>query len=269
LTDEKTVIGPHLLGRKPNTVDDRDWSAEKLHTFLKTTKAPIDDMLDKTVREVSTGLSTWKQVLAFAAALWKWIKHNPTPPPPKAFKIWNDDLILDQGNYGTCVGNAGAGFLRAEPIVDPKVDETLARALYYEATCNDGACDPTYNEGATSRGLAKALKARGRISAYAFAASLDEVNKWLDTYGPVMVGTDWTDDMMYPNSNGFVYFTGNIEGGHEWLILGRDSETVYYAANSWGTSWGDKGHFRINASDLNKLLFNQDGDALLAAELPL
>lgn len=262
-------IGPHLLGRRPNVPDDRDWDAHKLHAHLREigTFNPT-----QTIEQATVNATSWRDILALASAIWAWLKHKkpPAPPPPvEIFTLWADAVVLDQGDYGTCVGNAGAGWLASQPVVDPGVNETLARALYREATCFDGQCDDTYQAGSTSRSLAKALQARGRLSAYAFASTMADVDEWLDHHGPVCVGTDWTNDMFDPDASGYVHPTGSVAGGHEYLVLGRESADVYRLRNSWGTGWGLSGDFRMVRSDLTKLLFQMDGDALLTAELPL
>src|SRR5947207_6431504 len=173
---DETRIGPHLLGRKPNKPDDRDWTPDKLHAKLgvehQTPPAP-DSVLDKTPREgIAEGnpfFTTWRGILA----LWALIKSLLKPKPPSADgPLWDDPVLLDQGNFGTCVGNAWAGFLAASPVNDPGIDETVARAIYYEATCIGGACDSSGQDGSTTRDGVKAVQARKRVSAYAFASSL-------------------------------------------------------------------------------------------------
>ena len=240
------------LGRKPSPPDERDWSSNKIHDFIKTRKSSELDT-DQTVGDAAKSMTSWYDVLHFASLLWAWIKANiinrppsPTPSPePPQYHLWSDYVVLDQGNYGTCVGNAGAGWLASEPEIDQNVDEALARKLYYETTCIDGACDSTYQDGATVRSLAKALKNRGRLSAYAFAQNMDEIDEWLDNHG-------------------------SIAGGHAYLLRYREpNTTLYHCRNSWGESWGKNGDFFIEKEDLNKLIFLMNGEALLSAELPL
>src|SRR5438132_140293 len=117
MPDEPTRIGPHLLGRKPNKPDDRDWTPEKLHAKLgekhedkpATTGSPDEALLDKTFRqaleEESPFVTTWRGLLI----LWGWLKRHfhPSPKPtpsPTDVPAWEDLVVLDQGNYGTCVG---------------------------------------------------------------------------------------------------------------------------------------------------------------------
>lgn len=280
--DEPTKIGPHLLGRK-YVADDRDWGVDKLHANLATASAPIDPMLDKTVREVAATLVSWRQVLAFASALWTWIRHHvsptppPTPPPaptPADSPAWYDGVVLDQGNYGTCVGNGWAGWGDCLPVAD-SYTERDARAIYYESTVIDGHPDDPDapgggQEGSSVRAGAKAMKARGRLSAYAFATTMAQVDEWLDNHGPVVWGTDWTSDMFNPDADGVVSATGPVEGGHCFLNVDKlyhpTRGKLYECVNSWGTGWAKGGHFFIKEADFARLLAAQ-GDACLALEL--
>lgn len=190
----------------------------------------------------------------------------PVPLPPSA--LWADAVVLDQGNFGTCVGNGWAGWGDSAPIIDAYT-ETDARAIYREATCIDGACDDTYQAGASVRSGAKAMQARNRLSAYAFAPTLDAIREWLANHGPVVMGTDWLEAMFTPDASGLVHATGAVAGGHCYLCIGYDipSDTFQFR-NSWGKGWGVVGNFEMSSADLQTLL-NQNGEACAAAELPL
>jgi len=266
-------------GRIPNPPDKRDWSADKLHEKLGVDhKSPLptpdDSLLDKTVREAISEdnpfFTTWKGILA----LWRWIKGHlkpkpPIPPTPNVDgPLWEDLILLDQGQFGTCVGNGGAGFLACAPIEDAGIDQPFARQLYYDTTCEDGSCDPTYQNGATVRSLAKVLQKRGKISNYAFATSIAEVAEWLHNHGPVVIGVGWYYGMEDVDASGFVHLTNGVAGGH-CVILRQDrgSVSASLGRNSWG-AWGigGSGDFLITDADLTKLL-SASGDFLLAAEI--
>lgn len=273
----------HGLGRRPNKPDDRDWSSEQLHRHLgvghtsPTYPIPPDATLDKTIRQaVSDGdpfVTTWKGLLA----LWHWIKSvivgpnptpvpTPTPTPTADGPLWERGPVLDQGDSGTCVGNAWAGWGNAAPIAD-HFTETDARAIYYEATCIGGACDSTYQNGSTTRDGVKAMQKRGKLTAYAFAGSLAEVEEWLDHHGPVVIGINWTSNMFTPDPDGTVHPTGPVEGGHEIVIVQNvRSRGKKRVRNSWGSGWGAGGDFYLLDADLASLLFD-GGDACLAAEV--
>ena len=55
-------------------------------------------------------------------------------------------------------------------------------------------------------------------------------------------------DFMSYKGGIYVHTTGDLEGGHAIKILGwgvENGQSYWLCANSWGTSWGEKGFFRI------------------------
>jgi hypothetical protein len=269
--DEETRLGPHLLGRiyKP---DERDWSPEKLHLELQ----PPESLLNMTVGEAiaeSSFFQSWTGWLA----LWKWVKghlHPKPAPTPSETPAWVDTIVLDQGNYGTCVGNGWAGWGNSTPVVD-NFDETVARAIYYESTIIGGSPDNPDapgggQQGSTVRDGAKAMQKRALLINYAFAATLTDVDEWLNNHGPVVFGTDWTNDMFEPDAAGYVKPTGGVAGGHCFLCLDKiDAEDAYLFRNSWGKSWGQSGNFKMKRADVALLLkgLESPGEACLSAEV--
>lgn len=182
-------------------------------------------------------------------------------------KVWHDDLQLDQGATGHCVGFGWAQWGNTEPIIDTFVDND-AHAIYYEAKVIDG--EPRQENGTAVRSGAIAMLHRSKLDAYVFAATLDEILTWVLTRGPVVFGCNWYADMNMPDpTNGLVNPTGPLLGGHCFVIDGYDSgTTMVRCQNSWGSNWGLNGYFYIFAKDLGKL-FAQQGDACAAIELPL
>src|SRR5574337_1891017 len=122
-------------------------------------------------------------------------------------------------------GNGWAQWGNTEPTADTYV-ESDARAIYYEATVIDGSPDNPDSpgggqQGSTVRSGAKAMQNRGKLKNYAFTSSLDTAIKWVQAQGPVVVGSDWTNDMFTPDANGLVRPTGAVVGGHCYLKIGR------------------------------------------------
>lgn len=259
-------LGPHLLGRRPNTPDDRDFTLDKLESIA----TPPDDIAGMTLEEVHAQfpyLSSWWGYLV----LWRWIKTYfapplPMPVPKPTFGEWGTTTRLDQGPTGHCVGFGWSDWGNSTPVADTFAD-TDGHAIYYEAKVIDG--EPGQENGSSTRSGAQAMQNRGRLAAYGFAADIDEVNSWLDNHGPVVTGTDWTTPMFYPDADGRVTVQGGkVEGGHEWVILDRDPNTrTYEALNSWGNGWGKGGLFFLAEEDYARLLA-ENGDACLALELP-
>lgn len=265
-------FGPNRLGRIPSPPDDRDFSVR----FLLEA-SPLDVALAKLKATKGAAPST----KAWAEAITAYLKSlpAPTPPPtpdpvpPTADVVWEDKLQLDQGDFGTCVGNGWAQWGNTDPVNDG-YNQTDARAIYYDATVFDGAPDDPDapgggQQGATVRSGAKAMQKRKRNSAYAKAKNVDEVKAWLAAKGSVVIGSDWHSDMFNPDKNGYVTPTGSIEGGHCYLLLGDlVSEDAFLFQNSWGTGWGQNGYFKMKYDDFAKLL-NDGGEAWVSEELPL
>lgn len=271
----ETVIGKHLLGRIPSPPDDRDY---QLREFLGSDATILANAIDE-LKQTKTGFinpywkvppaaTHWGKALALLASL------TPTPPPsPTGDVVYqNSEPVLDQGNYGTCVGNGWAQWGNTNPV-DDKFTEKEARAIYYEATVIDGQPDDPDSsgggqQGSTVRSGAKAMQNRKRNSVYAFAASLDEIKQWLQSgKGVVVIGSDWTNDMFNPDSKGYVVPTGGVAGGHCYILVGDlESEGAFLFENSWGSGWGQKGYFKMKYADFQKL-FDSQGEACVAVEL--
>lgn len=84
--------------------------------------------------------------------------------------------------------------------------------------------------------------------------------------GPVVVGTYWLRDMFYPN-NGLITATGNVAGGHAYLLDGINTKRgIIRIKNSWGRNWGKKGFAYISIDDMSKLI-NMNGEACIAIEI--
>src|SRR5437763_1381719 len=73
-----------------------------------------------------------------AAALYPAASVLP-PRSDRTVRYWYEgSVFLDQGNTGTCVGNAFAHRWADAPNVHTGIDEAWARQLYLDATLMDG-----------------------------------------------------------------------------------------------------------------------------------
>lgn len=178
--------------------------------------------------------------------------------------------ILDQGDVGSCTGNAGVGALATDPIFATlptslyyTLDEPGAVKLYSDAEVIDGTGPyPPNDNGSCGLSIAKALKNANMISAYEHTFTLDDALKAL-TVRPIMVGMNWYSSMFRPDRDGRVRPIGSIAGGHEVVAREIDAtrQRVWFD-NSWGTSWGVNGRFYLTFTDLG-ILLNQQGDVIV------
>lgn len=171
--------------------------------------------------------------------------------------------ILDQGDLGSCTGNAAAGAINTRPlhIVNRTLTEKGALALYERATVLDGfpGSYPPDDTGSSGIAVAKAAKEKGYISSYQHAFSVTTALQAL-MYGPVITGVNWYEGFDHPDAYGVVKIAGQVRGGHEFVVRGYDPATdLVTADNSWGTSWGVNGHFHFTSATWAELL-SQQGD---------
>lgn len=68
--------------------------------------------------------------------------------------------------------------------------------------------------------------------------------------GPLQTTMSVYEDFMFYKSGVYKHVTGPMMGGHAVTLVGYDDEGRYWIGkNSWGTSWGEDGYFRIAYDD--------------------
>jgi len=178
--------------------------------------------------------------------------------------------VLDQGNLGSCTGNASVGHLGTKPLYDTlgalisgglKLDEDEAVKVYSLATQLDsysGTYPPT-DTGSDGLSAAKACQKLGLIDGYNHATTLTAVLSALQD-GSAIGGFNWYEGFDDPDSNGLVKINGQVRGGHEFELNYVDiNNKLVGAINSWSERGGVKGHFYFSWDDLERLL-GEDGD---------
>lgn len=188
--------------------------------------------------------------------------------------------ILDQGQVGSCTGNAGIGALGTDPvnagIVWPDgstpfdLDETGALTLYSAAEVIDGDGPyPPNDNGSSGLSIAQVIKSYGIIAGYTHTFSRDDALRAL-ALTPIMLGVGWHQNMYDPDPDGRLNIGGPVVGGHE--ILCREIDAVngrVWIDNSWGTSWGVNGRAYLTWDDLGALLDDQGDVTILTPLVPV
>jgi hypothetical protein len=186
------------------------------------------------------------------------------PPRPLKTVLWERaGGPFDQGDIGSCTGQAIAGALNTVPLNGgrPLLDEADALNLYSRATHLDHfkGLYPPDDTGSSGLAACKAAKQLGLIVTYRHAFGLDHALQALQL-GPVITGVSWYEGFDRPDRHGRVHIAGQIRGGHEFEVVGYDPATRLVAAwNSWGPGWGVGGMFFFLASDWDRLL-HEHGD---------
>ena len=185
--------------------------------------------------------------------------------------------VLDQGQLGSCTGNAGTGALGTQPFYDAAgrtvlpapgdaaAAEEFAVQLYADATVVDGypGTYPPDDTGSSGLAICKVLKSRGTIKGYGWARSAYGFLRLLQN-GPVLQGMPWYKAFFTPDPEGFIdsdpnWLSSGVAGGHEVEAVGVELDTtdafssVITYVNSWGSGWGDAGRFRMRLRTYEQL----------------
>lgn len=183
---------------------------------------------------------------------------------PITSKSWMfNSQPLSQGIFPHCVGFSMANFGISEPVQTPLTNKD-GHDFYY--LCKEIEGRPKVEEGSTMRAAAKALKQLGKIQGYAFARDVNSIKWWILNRGPVLAGTLWTEGMMNTDINNRITISGNLLGGHAYLLTEWTSDNYIGIQNSWGNDWGIKGKAYISSTDFAKI-FARGGEAMTAVEV--
>jgi hypothetical protein len=196
-------------------------------------------------------------------------------------RIWpRHGTILNQGQVGSCTGNAEVGALECDPLFSAlsavqqaTLNETGALSLYSAAETIDGSgAYPPVDNGSSGTSVSQAALNAGLISGYLHPASVTDMADALQT-GPVIVGVNWYDSFDTPDATGLILVAAGaqVRGGHEFLVRGVDvTAETFEADNSWGLSYGLAGSMRLSWDTMTRL-FAEQGDCVapLALSVPV
>lgn len=199
--------------------------------------------------------------------------------------------IFDQGDLGSCEGNATLGIQATGPYWDAlqmieqqtglggrySWDEDGARQMYSDITADDDIDGqwPPADTGSDGLSAAKECVKRGLIPGYQHTFSAKDALAALQHF-PLLMGTAWTDAMFDPDGYGRIEPHGQVAGGHAWILdeyvpagapaktgaILSKTEAFTGGTTSWGTGFGAQGRFYLSVKNLTTLL-NDDGDVIV------
>lgn len=79
-----------------------------------------------------------------------------------------------------------------------------------------------------------------------------QIKSLIQSSGPVETGFTVYSDFFNYRSGIYHHVSGGVQGGHAVKIVGwgvQGSTKYWICANSWGTSWGESGYFKIQEGD--------------------
>ncbi len=201
---------------------------------------------------------------------------------PQGNRHYRSGPVRAQLKTGTCVAHSWTAKVNAAPIMQQMkltpydfyrrivaIDEWADND--FEAT----AADVQLQSGTSVRAGAKTLVDLGYAENYLWAESAEDVRAWmLAGFGGVVAGITWTDQMMQPDAEGFVSYSGTHRGGHAIYLNGWNDTVKHNGVrvraariqNSWGTGWGQGGRCWITEDDLQRAL-EADGEAAALTEV--
>lgn len=177
---------------------------------------------------------------------------------------------FNQGEVGSCTGNAAAGALMTDPLWVEGRNLTEADALnfYSQAThfsSPTGDYYPPNDVGSSGFAVAEALVQDGLIKSSQHVTDLNTALAAL-TLSTGIFGVSWMDTFDNPLPTGEVPLTpsSQVRGGHEIQAFGINvEEKQVWFYQSWGATWGPLGNgtFWMSFDTLDHQLseLNSDG----------
>lgn len=184
--------------------------------------------------------------------------------PKRNYRYYQTGPILDQGHNPWCVGASWQQWLASDPI---RTRNGLGMEVIYRRAQEVDEWPGVGYSGTSVRAGAQVLEAEGHIESYHWAWNTAVIADFLLLgKGPVVLGTNWYEQMFMIDKKGLIYPSGAVRGGHAYLCVGYNViRGCFRIANSWGLAWGDRGRAWIQGEDLSRLL-KEDGEACAAVE---
>jgi C1A family cysteine protease len=180
--------------------------------------------------------------------------------------------IKDQANCGSCVSFATLATIESRVNISCRTPGTARdyseAYLFYNGCghcCGTGwyfsqALDFCKNSGVAvesqfpytpgNQPPRQGVTTSFRISGYSTLSSMAERKEAIAERGPVVGGLMVFQDFYQYRSGIYRHASGGQMGGHAISVVGFDDrQACWICKNSWGTSWGESGYFRMAYND--------------------
>ena len=150
-------------------------------------------------------------------------------------------VSCDSGNYGCNGGylNVAWNFMHSTGVVEdtcyPYTSGSAGETGSCASSCTGSGSWTTHHSASTST-----------------TSSVSKTQTAIMTSGPVEAAFTVYQDFMSYSSGIYQHTTGSMLGGHAIKAVGWGTEggvDYWIMANSWGTSWGESGFFKIKRGD--------------------
>jgi hypothetical protein len=184
--------------------------------------------------------STWKDKVIRV--------YDPLPNPNQSVGCCTGVAKCSQFNS---IGNRRTGVV----LGMPEAEACYSRNSQIDPFQGSWPPEDTGSSGLASCKTAQEFEWGGAY--YHLFGGADEVVQNLMAGKTISVGTYWYESMFYPTASGLVTVSGDIAGGHQYLIRGYDVDRDRVMGRCW---WGAFRDFWMSRTDLNRLL-REGGDA--------
>lgn len=179
--------------------------------------------------------------------------------------------VRDQGSCGSCVAFGTVATIEYQAKIqydDPSWDLNLSEAdLFFCGAgrrCTQGwwptyaldyakdkgiaeeACFPYQDQDVDCTLCSDKANRSLKVEKWYEIISINERKEWLDKKGPLVACMAVYRDFFSYKEGVYRHVTGDLAGYHAIACVGySEEEQCWICKNSWGTSWGDKGFFKI------------------------